>query len=724
MSTQMSFVNQSPKEILDMIQSACPAKIEEICEALPLPGTKKEGYSAVYRNKKSYNGLLSVPHPSIRTVKDIFDLTTSVNPKSPCLGYRKKDANGNVLPYLWDTYQEVQQKALDFGAGVFFVLGNNPFITDSECHRKISEHSTLAERNEMSFILTLYSHNTREWCIADLACASYSITNTALYDTLGTESTEHILTLTETPIVLCTKDKANGLINLKKNNPALVNFISIVVIEPLTEEDEPMVTFARKNNIVVHSFDQVAELGNLSPKAVLPPNPETVYTISFTSGTTLAPKGVVLTHKNAVASTVFVLSGHIGTKFSRYYCFLPLAHIYSRMSISSAYLMSSSIGLPQSPSPLTLLDDVKELKPHSLALVPRVLLRFESAIKAATINNTEKPFLAKLFKLSIDKKINLMLQHNGAEGRLFLADILIGQLRKKLGMQNLVALGSGSAPLSPESIKFLKASLNVGLGQGYGLTESFAGVCGSLFYEADPGSCGPIAVTCEAKLRDLPEMNYYSTSPDGPAGELMIRGPQIFREYFKNPTETAKVKDKDGWFRTGDVARFDPKDGRIFIIDRIKNFFKLSQGEYVTPEKIENIYMSLFPLLAQIFIHGDSYSSYLVGIVGVDEVGIKPWIKARFDKEVTSIDEITTIMNQKDVKKLFLEEMNFSTKGALQGFERLHNIMIDIEPFKAEDGALTPTMKIKRERTFQIFETNIKGLYSEGSLIRNTESKL
>lgn len=707
-----------------MIQSACPAKIEEICEAIPLPGTQKEGYSAVYRNKKSYNGLLSVPHPSVRTVKDIFDLAAAVNPKRPCLGYRRKNSDGIVLPYLWDTYQEVQQKALDFGAGAFFVLSNNPFITDSDCHRKITTHNSLVERNEMSFILTLYTHNTREWCIADLACASYSVTNTSLYDTLGTESTEHILALTESPIILCTKDKANGLINLKKNNPALSNLVSIVVIEPLTNEDASMVSFARDNNIVLHSFDQVAELGRLSPKSVISPTPETIYTISFTSGTTLAPKGVVLTHKNAVASTVFVLSGHIGSKFSRYYCFLPLAHIYSRMSIYSAYLMSSSIGLPQSPSPLTLLDDIKELKPHSLALVPRVLLRFESAIKAATINNTEKPLLAKLFKLSIDKKISLMLQHNGAEGRLFFADILIGQLRKKLGLQNLVALGSGSAPLSPESIKFLKASLNVGLGQGYGLTESFAGVCGSLFYEADPGSCGPIAVTCEAKLRDLPEMNYFSTSPNGPAGELMIRGPQIFREYFKNPIETAKVKDEDGWFSTGDVARFDPKDGRIFIIDRIKNFFKLSQGEYVTPEKIENIYMSLFPLLAQLFVYGNSYSSYLIGIVGVDEAGIKPWIKSRFGNDVTSADEITSFMNQIDVKKLFLKEMNLSTKEALQGFERLHNILIGVEPLKAEEGALTPTMKVKRGKAFQIFESTIKALYSEGSLIRSTDSKL
>lgn len=525
-------------------------------------------------------------------------------------------------------------------------------------------------------------------------------------------------------LFLCTKDKVQNLIQLKQSKTSLSNLVLLITVEPLTSEDESLVAFARENKILLRSFDQVIHLGGLTPVETIPPSPESVYTISFTSGTTLAPKGVVLTHKSAVASAVFVFSNHIGDKHSRYYCFLPLAHIYARMSVAASYMTVTAVGVPQSSSPLTLLDDIKSLKPHNLALIPRALLRFESAIKAATVNNLENPLLAKLFQRAIQKKMDLMQQHDGAEGKSFFADILIGLLRKKLGMENLKTIGSGSAPLSAESILFLKASLNVGLSQGYGSTESFAGVCGSLFYEADVGSCGPIAINCEARLRDLPEMNYYSNDPKGPSGELMLRGPQIFKEYYKNPSATAEVKDADGWFRTGDVARFDPVNGHIFIIDRIKNFFKLSQGEYVTPEKIENIYMSFFPFLSQIYVHGDCYNSYLISIVGIEESTIKPWIKAKFRVDHSSEEELLNFMNRVEVKKEFLKEMSVTTKGYFQGFERLHNIRIAIEPLKAEDGVLTPTMKIKRENAKTFFQSINKELYQEGSIIFDTDTKL
>lgn len=116
----MSFVNQTPKEILDLIHSSGPPKIEEIGKAVKLPGTEEDGYSAVYRNKTTVKGLISVPHPSVTTTKETFDLTATVYPNSPCLGTRKKAADGTVLPYLWETYEEVSQKALHFGAGLFF----------------------------------------------------------------------------------------------------------------------------------------------------------------------------------------------------------------------------------------------------------------------------------------------------------------------------------------------------------------------------------------------------------------------------------------------------------------------------------------------------------------------------------------------------------------------------------------------------------------------------
>ncbi|WPK24703.1 hypothetical protein PUMCH_001986 [Australozyma saopauloensis] len=717
------FINQDPKEILELIQSQYPLQTTDHYTAIPLDGTKKNGYSPIYRNSRAVKGLVSVPHPAVRTVKDIFDLTTKVYPKSPCLGVKRKDAKGDYLPYKYDTYEEISQKAVNFGSGLFFVLENSPFLTNSSCHAKISKHKRVVEKNEMSFILTLYSHNTQEWCITDLACAFNSVTTTSLYDTLGPESSEYILALTESPVIVCTKEKVSGLIQSKKENKSLSNLILIVTMEPLTHVDSELVSLAAKENITLHSFEKVSELGALSPNDPVSPSPETVYTISFTSGTTLKPKGVVLTHGNAVCSSAALMSIHNGVRHGRSYCFLPLAHIYSRMMLAFSYLMTFSVAMPRSASPLTLMDDVKEIQPNDLALVPRVYTRLESAIRVATVENKQKPFMAKLFKHAIDKKIQLMLERDGATGANLFSDMFAGLLRKKMGFNNLLVFGSGSAPLAPDTIKFLKAALNVGINQGYGLTESFGGICGSRALEAKPGSCGPIAVTCEAKLKELPLMNYFVDDAQGPAGELMLRGPQIFREYFKNPTETAKAVDEDGWFSTGDVARIN-SEGLIFIIDRIKNFFKLSQGEYITPEKIENVYLSRFPLLTQCFVHGDSYHSHLVGVVGIEYERVLPWLQSRFRKSPPNTRKFIEIMNQREVKKLFLEEMNIATKSVLQGFERLHNIKIAIEPLKADNGVLTPTMKLKREIATRVFAKDMQVLYQEGSLIRNVSTKL
>lgn len=714
------------QSITDLIKASLPLDRIRNADAVAIPGTATPGFSAIYRNAYSPDKLVLVPHPAVTTYKQLLAVAAeSFGPKR-CLGARPKNSDGTVGPYEWLTYSEVYDTLVKFGLGLFFILQNNPFKTSLAAHRKIDAHHTKID--DMSFIVTLFSHNTREWAIADLACVNYNITNTSLYDTLGPDTARYILGLTESPVVVATKDKLARLVLLKEEEPEqLANLIALVLMDPLTPTDVHLVERARKANIVVYDFDQVVELGDLAKVPQVDPSPESIYTISFTSGTTSNPKGVVLTHANCVASVAFTLSTVTPVDDPVTYCFLPLAHIFQRMAIASSFFNGAAIGMPQSPSPLTLLDDVQLLKPHAVSLVPRVLNKFEAAIKAQTINNEEKPLLRKLFTNAINTKAERMAEFDGSEGRHLLHDRLIGLLRKKLGFGNLINLSTGSAPVSPDTVKFLKAALNTGITQGYGLTESFAGVCGSLAYEANPGSCGAISITCEMKLKDLPEMNYTSTDAEGPRGELLLRGPQIFREYYKNPEETAKSKDADGWFHTGDVARLDPNNGRIYIIDRAKNFFKLAQGEYITPEKVENAYLSAFPHLAQIYVHGDSLKTHLVGIIGVEPETVKQWLKNQAqatDSQVSSPEAIVQFINRREVKTKFLKEMNAAVKDNLHGLERLHNIQLDIEPLKLEDGVITPTMKIKRPIAAKFFGATFDKLYDEGSLIKLTDSKL
>lgn len=715
----------APQAVMDQIKSSLPMDSDRFKDAVPLPDSKEPGYSAVYRNKGAVNGLINLPHPALTTLYETYETSASVYANRNAIGVRRKLEDGLFGPYEWETYSQISERKRNFGSGLLFSLKNNPYKTLSPAHQKIDKHEEIASKTEMSFILTQFSHNRKEWLISDLACINYSITNTCLYDTLGPETSHYILSLTESPVVVCSSDKLERLINLKRDHPNdLSNLISLISMDPLEPtEARELKRKAIGQNIELSELADIEQIGKAHKKADIPPSPLTVYTISFTSGTTSNPKGVVLTNRNAVSALTFCLSSAKTRNTNpRGYSFLPLAHIFERMTNQAALMLGAETGMPQSPSPLTLLDDVLQLKPNALNLVPRVLTKLEAALKAQTIRNEDKPMLQRLFTNAINTKMEKQAIEDGAAGTHILYDRLIGILRKKIGFQNVNNIATGSAPISPETVKFLKAALNTGVSQGYGLTESFAGVSSSLQFEAKPGSCGAICITTEMRLKDLPEMNYTADDSIGPRGELLLRGPQIFSCYYKNPEETKKALDENGWFHTGDVARVDPTNGRIYIIDRVKNFFKLAQGEYITPEKIENTYLSCYPLTTLFYAHGDSLKTYLVGIVGVDPVSIKPWLGSRFgykEADLEDISKLVKILNQRDVKTKFLIEANGSVSELLHGLEKLHNVELGIDPLKVEDGVVTPTFKIKRANCASFFKERLEKLYEEGSLIKN-----
>ncbi|CAH6720870.1 long-chain-fatty-acid--CoA ligase 2 [[Candida] jaroonii] len=713
----MSLYPNDPQHIEAIVSAVVTEDESLISYGIPLPNTDQPGYSNIYRNKYSPDKLLETIHPSLDTFAATFKHSVAAHGDKLCFGSLDPSTN----TYQYETYKQIDNRRKNFAAGMFYVLKNNKFQPSPEVQQKIQNHG---KTDEESFIVSLFSHNRKEWCITDVACSTYSILNTALYDTLGPKTSEYILSTTKSPIIVCSGDKLRSLIDLKLTYPTeLVNLTTLVSMDDF---DSSLIGEGEKAGLAVHAFHQVEIFGKINPVDEVPPTPQTPYSISFTSGTTGAnPKGVILSHKNGVASLVFCLTKNnsrynqdkIGDNPTNYYSFLPLAHIYERMNINFALLRGFKIGFPSTTNPANFLTDVQVIKPHGLLLVPRVLTKIESTLKSQTIHNSEKPVLQYLFKKLVDYKVKEQSKHDGARGESFFYDKLSGLIRKKLGFDNVISIGCGSAPISPDTIKFLKAILSVGISQGYGLTESFAGICSTPSFDSNPGSCGPPSVTCEVRVREIPEMNYHINDEGGPRGELQLRGPQIFSGYYKNAEETAKALDKDGWFSTGDVAKIDEL-GRIHIIDRVKNFFKLAQGEYISPEKIENIYLSCFPLLSQIFVHGDSLQTYLVAIVGIEPESIKGWIKKNFGDSVNDKD-ILDYMNNPKVKTVFVKAMNKSVDPLLHGFEKVHNVLFDFEPLKLSDDVITPTMKVKRPIAKRFFSKQLEALYEEGSLIRS-----
>ncbi len=185
---------------------------------------------------------------------------------------------------------------------------------------------------------------------------------------------------------------------------------------------------------------------------------------------------------------------------------------------------------------------------------------------------------------------------------------------------------TGSAPIDPNVLDLLKVCFCCPFFEGYGLTETSGG--SSVTWPNDPltGHVGGPLPCVKWRLQDVPEMGYLSTDKPYPRGELQMKGASVTSGYYKRPDKTAEAFDKDGWFKTGDVAMIYP-NGSVKIIDRSKNIFKLSQGEYIAPEKIENIF-ALSPLIAQSMLYGDSLRSCVVAIVVPHMNKAVEWAKA------------------------------------------------------------------------------------------------
>ncbi|KAK6201228.1 long-chain fatty acid CoA ligase [Scheffersomyces amazonensis] len=714
----------------DMIFKETPYPSEWLKGAVPIPGTGAPGYSEIYRNASFPNGLKRALTAEMDTFHKIFKNSVNLFHQKPCFGYRKYDyATQTSAPeYTTFTYDEVEAMKKDLGAGLLFLLTSNPYKNPSkyESHAKIDNHvDNYKHYNEknISFILTICASNRWEWMLTDLMCSSYSITSTSLYDTLGPDSSQYILALTETPVIVSSKNHIKSLIELKKGDPEkLGNIISIISMDPLFREDKWLVQYADSVGIKLFEYSQVLEVGRLFPLKELVPHYKTVYAISFTSGTTGShPKGVLLLQQASAACAVFALTQVNHLENWRSFCFLPLAHIYERQMSSFTLTYGGCIGFPKiGGGPLTLIEDLKLWKPHFMPNVPRIYTKLEAALKTATIES-DSILTRQLFTKAINYKIAAQEEYDGAEGRHFIYDkFFISKLRASLGFDNMQIVSTGSAPISPSTIKFLKAALGIGISQGYGLTESFGGVSFGIPYEANPGGCGTNGISSEMRIRELPEMGYHINDADGARGELLLRGPQISPGYFKNEAATKEAFDEDGWFHTGDVARMS-KDGKIFIIDRVKNFFKLSQGEYITPEKVENHYLSNNPILTQVYTHGDPMQHFLVGVVGLER---ELCVQFLVDKckvnaaDLQTPEKILEYCNKFEIKKQILEYLNGNIADKLKGFEKLHNIYIEFEPLRIDRNVVTPSLKLRRPIAKKFFSDQIQSMYSEGSLIK------
>uniref|UniRef100_A0A668TMB3 Arachidonate--CoA ligase n=1 Tax=Oreochromis aureus TaxID=47969 RepID=A0A668TMB3_OREAU len=506
----------------------------------------------------------------------------------------------------------------------------------------------------------IFSQNRPEWTITELACYTYSLVAVPLYDTLGTEAIDYIIDRAAISTVICdVPEKARMILDCVSGKARAVK--SIIVIEAF---DSDLVTRAKENGIEL-----------LSLKELEPPKPKDQALICFTSGTT-GDYGVVI-------ALTFQKLPSCAASFSLHQC-VVLVH-------------GGRIGYFQGDIRL-LMDDLKTLQPTVFPVVPRLLNRMFDKVFGQANTPLKRWLLDFAFRRKEAELKNGVVRKDSMWDKL-----IFNKVQASLGGRVRLMI-TGAAPVSPTILTFLRAALGCQFYEGYGQTECTAGCTMSMPGDWSAGHVGPPLPCNAVKLVDVAEMNYLAANGEG---EVCVKGPNVFQGYLKDPDRTAEAIDKDGWLHTGDIGKWLP-NGTLKIIDRKKHIFKLAQGEYIAPEKIETIYVRSDPV-AQVFVHGDSLQACLVGIVVPDPDFLPIWAKKKgFEGSYSEL------CDNKDVKKAILEDiLNLGKEAGLKSFEQVRDIVLHPEMFSIQNGLLTPTLKAKRTELRSCFREQIDELYAK-----------
>ncbi|XP_069123934.1 long-chain-fatty-acid--CoA ligase 5-like isoform X1 [Argopecten irradians] len=634
-----------------------------------VPGKDRARISKLCTNGK----LITEAEDGVTTLYEAFKRGARLSNNGPCYGWKPSPKE----PYRWLSYNDVLVKAANVGAGLL---------------------SKGLKASNRTFV-GIYSQNRVEYGIMEQGCYMYSMVLVPLYDTLGPEACSFIINQADIELVCCDKNvKVQNVLNRIKETPQLR---MIVLIEPPTPEN---VAKARDCGIELIQFSDLEKLGEQNPVEPSPAKPDDLCVLCYTSGTTGLPKGAMLTHKGTLATVAAANkqlepAGITITPDDVLISYLPLAHSYERLLECYLTMYGAKIGFFQGDVRM-LMDDIKELRPTLFPSVPRLLNRFYDKVVAGTQASAVKQFMFKMAMSSKDSELKRSIIRKDS-----LWDKLVfKKIQEGLGGR-VKLITTGSAPLSAKVLQFLRCCVGCPILEGYGQTESHAICSLTVVGDAEVGHVG-IPLACNyLKVADVPDMNYFGKDNKG---EVCIKGANVFAGYYKDPEKTKEALDDEGWLHTGDIGEWLP-NGTLKIIDRKKHIFKLAQGEYIAPEKIENVYVRS-TMVAQMFVHGDSLKSSLVGVVVPDPDTFPQYAKSKLGVSGT----LQELAKDPKVKKAILDDITAVGKqSGLHSFEQVKDIHVFPELFSVENGLLTPTFKAKRNELKVYFKSEIEEMYSK-----------
>ena len=507
----------------------------------------------------------------------------------------------------------------------------------------------------------LVSENRPEWLISDIAIMLANGITVPVYTTYTEKDYKYLIEDCQPSVIIVSNDEMhNKLKNIIKEKDFIKKVITFEKIQEADYNNKYLdFNFIIKNNSQAYDKFKNLDLKRNSPACII-----------YTSGTGGDPKGVILSHGgilNNLEGACEILKPLID-KRPIFLTWLPLSHSYEHTVQFAQIAVGAKIFYAEKIEKL--LDNISEAKPTIMTAVPRF---YQNLYNKINMNmKKEKGLKAKLIKATVDlgKKELLKQKMNFSEKLMnFIVNVLVRKKVKKQFGGNLKAFVSGGGALDKEIGEFLNA---IGLPtlQGYGLTETSPVVSCNPIHKIRVETVGPPFKGNQVKIAD--------------DGEILVKGENVMLGYWNKKEDTEKVL-KDGWLYTGDIGEIDPQDGYLKITDRKKDIIVSAGGDNISPAKIENQILN-FPAIDQCMVYGDGKNYLVVLIVPNKE----------FKEEKEKITKIISEINK-----------NLTVVEKIKKFHLIN------ETFSIENGLLTPTMKVKRNKVIAKYKNILEHLYKK-----------
>ncbi|MCX7678548.1 MAG: long-chain fatty acid--CoA ligase [Spirochaetes bacterium] len=536
--------------------------------------------------------------------------------------------------------------------------------------------------------VAIFSPNRYEWWVADQAILGIGAVNVPIYATNSAEEAQYVLDHSESKVCfVATEDHLDRVLKVKSKCKKLKH---LIIFDELQKKKPGVITFAEALAKGAAYRDQKAFDKRLTSIKLTD-----LATIIYTSGTTGNPKGVMLTHKNFVSNVQQIMTDYKQylSDTDVFLSFLPLSHSLER---TAGYYMPVVMGatVAFAEDVTTMQQNLQEIRPTIMISVPRLYEKIHAGILAKVAE--APPIKKKLFNAAVAtaaKALPYICEEKPLPGLLKIRynlfnKLVYSKLKAALGMDRMKFAVSGGAPLSVADAEFF-LGMGIIILEGYGLTETTPVTNANRPGMIKPGSVGPAIHDTIVKIAD--------------DGEILIKGPQVMKGYYKNKKATDEVLTKDGFFRTGDIGMIDEK-GRLYITGRIKDIIVTAGGKNISPQNIENSIKNS-KYIEQIAVIGDKrkYLSALV-IPAFDE--LEKWAK----KKGIQFSSRKELIKNQEVIDLIGSEIEKHTKQ----FSRVEQIrkftLLDAEWTQAS-GELTPTLKVKRRVIEQKYAAEIESMY-------------